>query len=178
MEIKEKNKEKAFDIGKTEATGDKLELLKYLSEVQSRIKTDVSSDFVLAKLEEQDKIGITEMTCNAYFCKRIHNILERKGYKWEWNGKNYEKRNLNLEELKTIGMFGQITFDAFMNKIYMTAILNRNIDKNYLVGILGQVNQEIEEEAQEEEKQEGILKKIGKALKRKGKKEEQNGEQN
>ena len=49
-----------------------LELIKYATDVQSRIKDDVNSDFVLAKIdEEEDKLAIIEMTNNAYLSKRI-----------------------------------------------------------------------------------------------------------
>ena len=62
----------------------KLHLLKHTSEVQSRIKEDISSDFTLARLSDQDKQSIIEMTDNAYYVKSlIEKLKNKKKPTWE-----------------------------------------------------------------------------------------------
>jgi len=119
----------------------KLELLKYTSEVQSRIRDDISPDFTLAKLSESDKEGIIEMTSNAYFCKKIGKSIEAKAKeigKWSWDNKTRKWRRVKYSQkyVDKLNKVTQATFDAFMTRIYMTVILNRNVNKNYLIKIL------------------------------------------
>lgn len=129
----------------------KLELIKFTSQVQSRIKDEISSDFILAKLSEKDKEGIIEMTADAYFCKKLIQTLNEKGSITEWNNKikNWETRNLTTAEEEAIKTYADQVFDAFLTRIYMTVILNRNVPKNHLLKVLTGVNQEDEEEEQE-----------------------------
>ena len=51
----------------------KLELMKYTSEVQARIKKDITSDFVLARLDQKDKTGVIDRRCS--FDWSSHGIL-------------------------------------------------------------------------------------------------------
>lgn len=138
----------------------KLEILKFTSQVQSRIKEDISEDFVLAKLDEKDKTGIIEMTGNAYFVKKIMTIIREKGTKWEWNNekKIWYKRTLNPNERNFITKIANATFDTYLNRIFMTVILNRNVPKNYILKILAGANNDEEEEEAKIEKQETINK--------------------
>lgn len=108
----------------------KLDILKFTANVKSRIKEDITSDFILAKLTEKDKEGITEMTCNAYFAKRI--ILTAL------------KHTKTQTEIKIIKHLANATFDAYMTRIYMVANLNRNVPKNHLLRILAEKEEEPE----------------------------------
>lgn len=125
----------------------KLELLKYSAQVQSRIKKDISEDFTLAKLPEQDKEGIIEMTSNAYFMKKIMQIIKIKGTRWDWDiqRKTWKRRSLNTDEQKIIEEVAEATFDAYLVRIYMTVILNRNVAENHLLRILAQAGEEEQE---------------------------------
>lgn len=137
----------------------KIELLRFASQVQSRIKNDISEDFVLAKLSDQDKEGIIEMTGNAYFSKRINQLIKKRGRKWQWNDnkKYWEERTLNEKEVQQITDNENATFDSYLNRIYMTVILNRNVPQNHLLQILSQAQ---EEQPPEEENQQNIITKI------------------
>ena len=65
------NKIKKTTTIEEKPTDTKLDLIKYTSQVQSDINTNITSDFVLAKLNEKDKTAIIEMTDNAYHAKKI-----------------------------------------------------------------------------------------------------------
>ena len=137
------------DINAEPTIDNKLEILRFASQVQSRIKKDISEDFILAKLEEKDKEGIVEMTSNAYFMKKILSILKAKGTKWDWDNKNkcWIKRSLNKEEMTFIQDVADATFDSYLTRIYMTVILNRNVPNNHLLKILaGATDDEDKEE--------------------------------
>lgn len=141
--MKEEKRETSVD--------NKLELLKYTSEVQSRIKTDISSDFTLAKLDDKTKEAIVELVGDAYYVKKIINQIRIKAKKWHWNNKtkNWTKTPITPEEQDRINTIGEEAFDTFMTRLYMTAILNRNVDKNHLLKVLTQENPQQEPEEKE-----------------------------
>ena len=128
----------------------KLEILRFTSQVQSRIKKDISEDFVLAKLDAKDKEGIIEMTSNAYFVKKILDILSKKGRKWKWDNKEkvWVRRELNNSEKNLITEIANTTFDSYLNRIYMTVILSRNVANNHILKILAGVAEEKDEETE------------------------------
>lgn len=115
---------------------DRLDILRHVSEIKLRLKKDITNDFVLAKLGEKDKEAIVEMTGNAYFSKRLLDVLAEKSYKWAWVNGEYKKVKISVEEKKRIEKLGKAMFDSYMIKIYMTVVLNRNVDKNYLINVL------------------------------------------
>lgn len=141
METKE-NKEPTID--------NRLELLKYTSEVQSRIQKDITSDFILARLGEKDKEAIVELTSDAYFTKRVINEIIKRSHEWNWNKKEkkWYKTPMKEEDAKKIIEIANKTFDAYMIKITMTALLNRNVNQNYLINILAQQQEQQEEETE------------------------------
>ena len=142
------NKQEYKEDFEPETTIDnKLELLKFSAQVQSRIKTDISEDFILAKLNEKDKESIIEMTSNAYFTKFIFEKLKRLGTKWNYdiNTKTYTKRRLNKSEINHIDLISKNTFDIYMNRIFMTTILNRNIEGNHLLRLINGLDENIDE---------------------------------
>lgn len=119
----------------------KLEMLKFTATVQSRIRKDISEDFVLAKLGAQDKEGVIEMTTNAYFMKKImHQIRTRGNWRWEWDKtkQTWHKKQKQPKELEYMRSIENKTFDSYMTRIYMTVILNRNVKENWLINILSE----------------------------------------
>lgn len=132
----------------------KLELLRFASQIHSRINKDIKEDFVLAKLPEKDKEGIIEMTNNAYYVKKIVQIIRDKATKYDWNNqeKTWEKRPLNNQEKEYITKISHTIFDSFMTRIYMTVILNRNVSENHLLKIIAGVQEETETTQIEQEK--------------------------
>jgi hypothetical protein len=134
IEIKDGTSEDRFD--------DRLDVYQFLSDIKLRINKDITSDFVLARLEQQDKEGIIEMTANAYFTKKLLYMMAEKGTYWH-NGK---KEKLDPKQKTYIQNLGKAIFDSFLTRIYMTVVLNRNVDKNYLVNVLSGYKEDAEEE--------------------------------
>lgn len=114
----------------------KLDVLRYLTLVQSRINEDITSDAVLAKLTEKDKELIIETTNNAYTAIRLIAYTSLKAK--------------NKEDSKKIMEYADQMFDIFMNRCYMTMIMNRNVEGNYILNILGGVKTPEEENTEEE----------------------------
>ena len=74
-----------------EKVEDKLDLMVYLSMVQSSLKNNISSDYVLAKLPEIDRRYIIEMVSNAYYSRKLMvRMLDRKQWKWDSKTKSWE----------------------------------------------------------------------------------------
>lgn len=132
-----------------EAT-DKLELIKYTSQVQARIKTDITSDVVLAKLEQKDKESIIEMTANAYFAKKVITQIAQNAKKHQWQNQQWTTKTLTPQdkEYQEIIKIAEKVFDTYMIRITMTTLLNRNVEKNHLLNILAQQHTEEQEEQQ------------------------------
>lgn len=158
--MKERNKETIIEPEKTEIYKE-LDLIKFTAEVQGRIKQHLTSDFVLAKLEEKDKTYIIEMTSTAYLTQRIYQKLIFSEMTRQLNlNETEDERKENIEKIKEQA---KITFDIYLNELSTIAILNRNVENNPILKILGRINQEMEQEEAPEVK--GFLKKIGEKLK-------------
>lgn len=146
----------------------KLELLKYTSQVQSRIRNDITSDYTLAKLEAKDKEFVIEHAVTAFYAKKvILQQLNKKKYDWKQNpdSKKTEimwiERKLNEYEKKIIRETANAIFDSFMNRLHMLVITNRNVDSNHLLRYLSGLNDEGQPvEDPEEKKLSTKLKKI------------------
>ena len=112
-----------------ETVDTKLELMKYLANVQSRIKDEITTDFVYARLGDKDKSAIIEMTVNAYYGRKLLGVISKSYRRWVWNDtvKIWESRFLEDNEQKLIDLHGQNLFDTFMRRMFMIAILNRNV---------------------------------------------------
>lgn len=144
-----------------------LELTKFAAEVNSRIKEDISSDFVLAKLGEKDKEATKELTNNAYLGKRIvKDIAEQRQYKWNKTKKIWEEKEIEKEEQKKILEIADEVFDIQMIRPTMVAILNRNKQDNpILSGLMNKNTQETKTELDEETIAERIGSKLSKQKK-------------
>lgn len=157
-------------IEKDENTIDNsLELIKYASEVQSRIKEDINSDFVLGTgvvISDKERESIKEMTNNAYLSKRTIQDLTEKKY-WFWNKKRKEwvKEELDETTKKKILNIADQLFDTHMIRHQMTVILNRNKEPNPLLnGLMGTSKAERQNEIDEET----ILQRLESKAKKKG----------
>lgn len=162
--------------GKIELTTDNntidnnLELVKYATEVQTRIKEDINSDYVLAVIEEKDKEAIKEMVNNAYLSKRmIKGITYKKVYKWIKEEKRWIETNIEEETAERIREIADEVFDIHMIRHHMKVTLERNkVPNPILTGLMGtQPNKEITEE-QEETIKERIIKKMKREKDEKG----------
>jgi hypothetical protein len=142
-----------------------IQLLGYMTEVKSRLKQQITSDFILAKLDNQDKEGILELTGDAYFAQRVHMVLlTEKLWEWDAKKKKWYLRGLNHKEKQSITRNANKLFDAYMTRIHMATVLNRNKDGNYLVDRLTgqQAQQEIIED--DEPTDASLLEKVRKKL--------------
>lgn len=120
-----------------------LELIKYATEVQSRIKEDINSDFVLAKITEKDIEAIKELTNNAYLAKRMINDMNyKKYYFWNKGLKRWEHRELDEKTKQRISTIADEIFDIHMLRPQMTCILNRNKEGNPILSGLMKTNAE------------------------------------
>lgn len=159
--LKHKNEDEPLKTPETQEFDTRLDAIKFTSEVHSRIKRDINSDFVMAILNEKDKEAITEMTANAYFVKRIFDQLAQQVKE---TSKNKPQKQLQFE-INQIQTTGKKIFDTYMVRIYMTVLLNRNVPKNHLMKILAGQYEE-ENETTEEKPKKGLLKTIGQRLKK------------
>lgn len=136
---------------------DRLDIYKHLTDIQSRIRNDITSDFTYAKLNDQDKEFAIEMTNNAYFMQNA--ILQ------------YIKICKTNKEIEQIIQESRNVFDITMKSVYMLMILNRNVPKNILLQILGGITEK-ETEDETDEQTTSILEKLKKKLKIKPPEEE------
>lgn len=138
---------------KEEHYNDRLDIYKDIASVKSRIKNDITSDFVLASLKDEEKQFVIEMTENAYFAQKLVKRIVEKATQWIWNNKEqqWEKKRLQDIDEKQYQRLVKIRdeiFDTYMNKIYMIVTLNRNVDKNHLIKILSGYKEDINEQEQ------------------------------
>lgn len=126
---------------------DKYGIYKHLVDVHSDIKKDITSDFILAKLKnDQAPVPepIIELVRDAYFCKKmIERYAEAKEYKVDARGKwikekdgTYKKYPISDEKIKYIKNEAKIIFNVYMIKVIMTVIMYRNIKENVIMELI------------------------------------------
>lgn len=147
-----------------------LELTKFAAEVQSRIRTDINSDFTLALLNEKDKEATKELTNNAYLSKRlVLSIIEEKQYVWNKAKKKWELKDIEKTTEDKIRSIANEIFDIHMIRPTMVSILNRNKKDNPILS--GLMNNERKIQEQEGVDEETVAERVVNKLK--GKKEEE-----
>lgn len=125
------------------AYGDMFDLAKHHTDIHTEaVKGSVSNDYTLARLQEKDRIGIADMTDNAYKMKAHFHTLAKKAWKTQevplGKGKDghkiitIQRVPLTKEEQAQIEKMGDEAFNSIMIRCHMTAILNRNVPNNYL----------------------------------------------
>lgn len=145
----------------------KLELIKHSTQVHSRLKEDITSDFVLAKISDPNiKEAMVELTSNAYFCKKLILEIQNKTT-WHWNNqtKQWENQELQDNQINRIKTLAEQTFDSFMKRLTMTAVLARNVPENHLIKLVAGVKDEPEPDEETDDKS---LTKIRNLLKKEG----------
>jgi len=124
---------------------DKWSTYKYLTSIQSDIKKDITSDFILAKLDQNQKESVIELVRDAYYIKKMmeryadhktYKVNKRTGrYLTNADG-TYKQHSLDPKEKKYILNMAKITFNSIMIKIIMTKIEYRNVDKNVMMELI------------------------------------------
>ena len=111
-----------------EGFDDKWSTYKYMTDVQSDIRKDITSDFILAKLRNDqapEPAGIIELVRDGYFCKKM---LERYMGAWIYkvgvNGKyirnkdgTFKKFPLDAQLKKYIRNIAEVNFNVYMVKV-------------------------------------------------------------
>ena len=169
MEEKKKEKEGFLQEDFT----DKWSTFKYLTGVQSDLKHDVTSDFILAKLRENQKEAIIELVRDAYFAKKEvlkltrgwNYKIDRKGKYIKNDDKTFKKFPLDLVEIKYIKNLADITFNSYMIKMIMTVIMYRNIEQNVLMEMITEKDRLAEESEGLKRENEELTKRVAKNIK-------------
>lgn len=124
-----------------QALDNELELRHELIQTQSRLKEDITSDYILAKLSEEEKDAIIEISNTAYMIKRNIKAIQNKARKYNWNNqkKQWTKTPLNTQEKTEIKNTANTMFDMYMTRTQVATILSRNKKDNHLIRLtLGQ----------------------------------------
>lgn len=152
-----------------ESFDNKLDLLKYTTEVHARIKNDITSDFVLAKvkgdgIEEKKRDAMIELVADAFYTKILFETIKQKGRKLTWveDEEVWAWRKLTEEEKKKITKEQKETFDLYLLRPQMMTIMSRNLEGNKMMEWLTGAAQE--EKPEEEPQEEGIAKKVVKKI--------------
>lgn len=146
--MKNKEDNPKYKIDKTLPTddgfSDKYSTYKHLIEVKSDIRDNITSDFILAKLNDNQKESVVELVRDAYFAKKeIEKLARGYTYRIDKNRKyyrnedySYKKFELSQDEKDYIKMVARMTFNSYMIKLIMTVIMYRNIDKNVVMELI------------------------------------------
>lgn len=172
---KNKQKEDIFELKDT-AFSDKWSTYKYLTSIHSDIKKDITSDFILAKLNENQKESIIELVRDAYFIKKaMERLIDCKTYKVGKNHKyiknndgSFRKFDLSEDEKEYISNMAKLTFNAIMIKILMTKIEYRNVDSNVIMELITEKDKMVAENDRLEEENKDITERIKKNIKKGG----------
>lgn len=174
-----KGEDKFFGLKDT-AFSDKWSTYKYLTTIQSDIKDEITSDFILAKLNENQKESVIELVRDAYFVKKE---MEKLALAWRYkplkNGKyiknedgTFKKFALPQEEQKYIKNIAKITFNSIMIKIIMTKIEYRNVDKNVIMELITEKDKMAAENEEISDENKRLLEKAKRNIKKGGKDEQ------
>lgn len=122
------------------------ELFGKLARVHSNIKDIVSEDYILGDMKEAEKTFVKETVNNAKYAKDII-IKYMNGYSYEWDNEkkdwvrdgdgDFKKIYLSESKMKEIEELSNEAFANCMLEPHVTAILSRNKDTNFILGLLG-----------------------------------------
>lgn len=154
-EFKKKDESRSEnEEGNTKIT-EEIELKNELFQVKGSLKKNITQDYTLAHLNKDEREFIIENYQNAEFGKSIIERYANKGWRYVWDEDKmdwkkdkdgvYIKELISNEERKYIQKLANRTFEFFMIRPHMIAILNRNKSDNFLVKLLGKSNDEDEE---------------------------------
>lgn len=132
-----------------------IELKNELFQVKGSLKKNITQDYTLAHLNKDEREFITENYQNAEFAKNIIERFGDKGWRFVWDEKTMDwvrnsdgmpiKVPISDKEKAYIQKLANRTFEFFMIRPHMMAVLNRNRSENFLVKLLGKKDNEDEE---------------------------------
>ena len=127
----------------------KLELIKHSLSVHSSISKNIKADFLLSYLDEKDKQLVIEMVHNADFVNRIYDTLIDNGYSYKYNNGEWERVGVSKEVANKLNNLKKKTYEAYLTKIYMINIMNRNKHDNPVFGFIANIRDEEHKEDEE-----------------------------
>lgn len=163
MIIEQKYNEESNIIKPEPTVESKLEIYKDMIEIKSRIKSDVTADYVFCRLSDKDKEFVIEMVSNAYYGKKMLGVVkELSSTQWIYIENEWLRVRRTQEEINLLEKFEINIFHAFLIKVEMIAILNRNVKNNFLIRILSGLPETEPEDVQDMalDKSEGFLSKL------------------
>lgn len=142
-----------------------IEILKFMSSVQSPINDKITEDFILANLDDTDKKAVTDLVTNAYFTISLIDQIIRntKEYEFDANRQTWIKKNIGDKKKLYLENIRNNIFNKTLIKIYMTCILNRNDKNNHLMNLLARYN--VNEENEEQKEDRNIQEKLKRLIK-------------
>ena len=145
----------------------KFQLEKEFLEIQSRIKNNFNSDFILAVFDHKDKEFAQEMIHNSSFIVRMFERMIDSFQVDIWNNedKTWHTTKVDDETRRQIRTIYQRTFDAYVTRLYGMATLNRNKSNNYIINTLAGSEEETRQ-IREQEHNLSVIDKLKEAMKR------------
>ena len=136
-----------------------LELVKETIKVQNRLKKDITSDFILAKLSEKDQEMIIESVTMAYVSKTLIQKIknQEKQHKWNTKTQKWDTTPLNYQQQEHLQILAEKTFDIYMVRPYMISILKRNTKLNHLINGILKIQPESEQTNEEQPQQQQTM---------------------
>ena len=135
---------------------EEIELKNELFKVKGSLRHNITADYTLGHLSKDEREFITENYQNAEFAKSILTRFQDKGYNYEFDNEKMDwKKNsdgvpakirINDNEKNYIKALANRTFEFFMVKPHMIAILGRNRSENFIVKLLGKHKDDNEDE--------------------------------
>lgn len=171
-----KEKDNNFFEIKNSAFSDKWGTYKYLTDIQSDIKKDITSDFILAKLNETQKEAVIELVRDAYFIKKeLERLTNAYYYKPLKNGRyvknedgTFRRFPITKEQRDYIMNIAKMTFNSYMIKIIMTKIEYRNVENNVMMELITEKDKMAMENFKLEEENKDLMKRMKNNIKKGG----------
>lgn len=113
------------------------------------VKQDITRDFTLCYWNEQLKDGAQSLHSTAEYVMKAIRRVEYFAHEWKWNEKTktWTHEPLTTDERERIKHIAKRTYDTYMNRIKLLAILNRNTDNNPLLKWILEVDKEKKKDA-------------------------------
>ena len=91
-----------------------LDLKIYGSQVHGRIGKDVSGDYILAVLDENQRIAVTEMVYTAHFVRKLMEHIRNKAKTWKYNNETqtWQQIEIPIKEQIQINHITERTFGS------------------------------------------------------------------
>lgn len=102
------------------------------------IRDSLTKDLIMAKIPQDKKDVIVEMTANAYYARRIQELMAIRATKWEWDKEEdkWTREHISKKDRDKIMRHAEITFESYMIRMQTLSVINRNERGNWIIEIL------------------------------------------